>query len=182
MQPNAVRLSRALAWIFRAGFVAAPVLTVLVFLNLEWVLQAQGAAALGVPAGFDVVHPESLPVETKLLGLVVACVPLTLTCAMLANLAALFAGYARGEVFTAGGVRRIRRVGLLLLVRELAAPFVGAAMSVALTLGNPPGGRMLVLGFESANLTQIVTALTILMAGYVMDQGRQLHDDAQLTI
>jgi hypothetical protein len=181
MKRNAVLLSKALRWIFSAGFLLIPALTVLIFLNLDWMLQQ--AAAQGALPGIPLSSiPSPVPLGSKLLGFAIACVPTALTCALLWHLAALFGGYARGEVFTAASVGRIRRVGVLLLARELLDPFVGAGLSVALTMTNPPGQRVLAFNFDSSNLTTIVAALTVIMAAYVMDQARELHDESQLTI
>lgn len=142
MKRNAIRLSRALYWIFSIGLVAAPLATVYFFWKLDWVLAHMGASAvLTSPAAQDFA-PGPVTALTQWLGFAVAAVPTAITCAMLYNLAVLFGGYARGEVFTLGSVRRIRRVGILLLVREALSPVIDAAMTIVLTLSNPPGQRM----------------------------------------
>ncbi|MFW5735408.1 MAG: DUF2975 domain-containing protein [Oceanidesulfovibrio sp.] len=182
MKLNVVRLSRFLHWVFVVGLAAAPILTALVFWKLDWVLGQYGAdVVLPYDAGPDIT-PGPVTTVTKWLGFGVSAVPLALTCAMLWNLARLFGGYARHEVFTTQSVRRIRRVGVLLLVRELLSPFVGAAMTIALTLSNPPGQRMVSVGLESSNITMLVTALMIIVVAQIMDQARELHEESMLTI
>lgn len=182
MKKNAIRLSRALYWIFSIGLVAAPLGAALVFWKLDWVLAHMGTGAvLAAPAAQDFT-PGPVTAMTQWLGFAVAAVPTAITCAMLYNLAVLFGGYARGEVFTPGSVRRIRRVGVLLLVREALNPFFGAAMTIALTISNPPGHRMVSVGLGSSNLTMLVTALMIIVVAHIMDQARELHEESMLTI
>ena len=181
MPQGTERLSRVLRWVLLAGAVAWPVLTVAVFMNLEWALQALGPASL-LPAGADAEAIGPVTAATRWLGLGVAAVPTALTSAMLLTLSALFGGYARGEVFTHASVHRIRRVGLLLLVRELLAPLTGAAMTMVLTMNNPPGQRMASVGLDDSNVTLVVTALMLMVAARVMDRARELHEDAVLTI
>ncbi|TVM18467.1 hypothetical protein DPQ33_06910 [Oceanidesulfovibrio indonesiensis] len=182
MKLNAIRLSRIVYWLCIVGLVAAPALTALIFWNLEWVLEHYGPAmVLPFPVGQD-INPGPVTATTRWLGFGVAAVPVALTCAMLWNLARLFGGYARGEVFTTVSVQRIRSVGLLLLVRELISPLIGAAMTVALTLSNPAGQRMVSVGLGSSNITMLITALMIIVVAYVMDQARELHEESMLTI
>ena len=56
---------------------------------------------------------------------------------------------------------------LLILVAALLAPLVRAATSVALTLGNPPGRRMLVVGFSWNDYMAVLLAAV----AHVRDRG-----------
>jgi len=183
MHMNARRLSRALYWIFLAGAVLAPLAACLISLNLDWVV---ANASPGFSLGFDLgVRPElvgPLTWDVRLLALLAMAVPTALTSYVLWNLALLFRSYSRDEVFTDDNTRRLRRVGVFLLVRELLSPLEGAALSVILTMHNPPGGHMLTLSLEDSNLTSIVTALTIIVAAHVMAQARVMQAEAELTI
>jgi len=183
MHANARRLSRALCWIFLAGAVLAPLAACLISLNLEWVL---GHAGQEFSLGFDLgVGPDAAgPItwDVRLLALAAMAAPTALTAFALWNLSRLFGSYARDEVFTDGNTRRIRRVGVCLLVRELLSPFEGAALSVILTLHNPPGQHQLTVSLRDSNVTMIVTALTIIVAAHVMAQARDMQAEAELTI
>ena len=183
MHINARRLSRALYWIFLVGAVLAPLVACLVSLNLEWVVDN---AQPGFSLGFDLgVGPENVgPItwDVRLLVLLALAVPTALTSYVLWNLALLFRSYARDEIFTDDNTRRLRRVGVFLLVRELLSPLEDAALSVILTMHNAPGERMLTISLEDSNLTSIVTALTIIVAAHVMAQARAIKAEAELTI
>jgi hypothetical protein len=181
MEPRAIRLSRALYVIFLAGLVAVPALHAGMWLNLDWMLAQRGQGIVpDYMALVDIVNPP--PAWARLLGFCVDAVPVAITAVIFWNLAQLFKGYARGEVFTKGSVARIRRTGQLMLLLACLGPFVAGALSIALTLGNPPGQRQFAIGLSSADFTQIITALVIMVAAYVMDQGRALRDDAELTV
>ena len=183
MHVNARRLSRTLYWIFLMGAVLAPLAACLVCLNLEWVV---GHAGQGFSLGFNLgVGPESVgPITWGVRGLALLAMaaPTALTSYVLWNLALLFRDYARDEIFTDENTRRLRRVGLFLLVRELLAPLEGAVLSVILTMHNPPGQHLLTVSLEGSNLTSIVTALTIIVAAHVMAQARAIQAEAELTI
>lgn len=183
MHANARRLSRALCWTFLAGAVLVPLAACLISLNLEWVLAHAGRE---FTLGFDLgVGPESAgPItwDVRLLALAAMAAPTALTVYVLWNLSRLFDRYARDEVFTDENTRRIRRVGVFLLVGELLSPLEGAALSVILTLHNPPGHHLLTLSLRSSNLTLIVTALTIIVTAHVMAQAREIQAEAELTI
>jgi len=183
MRRSARRLSRGLSWAFTAFMAALPLLAVVYFWNLEWMLARKDVMNM-LPAGVLQVLPLLGPVtlKTKLICLAAVAAPTALTCVLLRRLALLFNGYARGEVFTLQSVRYIRQVGVLLLVREALEPFSGAVLALGLTVNNPPGHHMVTLGLSGSDLTQIVTGLALIVAAGVMDQGRRLHEDALLTI
>ncbi|MEF2231585.1 MAG: DUF2975 domain-containing protein [Pseudodesulfovibrio sp.] len=183
MHSNARRLSRALYWVFLAGTVLTPPVVCLIALNLDWVVANAGhGLSLGVNPGIrpELIGPMTWDVQA--LALLAMAAPTAMTCFVLWNLALLFGSYARDEIFTDDNTRRLRRVGVFLLVRELIAPLEFAALSVILTMHNPPGGRLLSIGLGDANLTNIVTALTILVAAHVMAQARAIQAEAELTI
>ena len=181
MKTSVRRLSRVLYGVFLSWMVAVPAMTAAVYWNLEWALGEPALRLLPLAPGATFT-PGPVTWTVKVLGFAVAAVPAVLTCILLWRLAQLFRGYAQGRIFTADSVRRIRSVGVLLLARELLSPFIGAATSLVLTMNNPPGGHVVTLGLSDSNVTMTVTALTIIVAGHIMEQARELHDEARLTI
>lgn len=181
MKPSAIRLCRILSRLFLAGAVLAPAGAVLLFWNLEWTLSAlSGQVFSGLADSLPINGP--ITWATKGLGLAAVALPTGLTSVLLWKLSRLFQSCGQGYIFTQDNVRRIRQVGMLLLVREAFMPVEGALLSVILTMHNPPGERMLSISLSSANLTAVVTALTIIVAAHVLDQARELHEEARLTI
>lgn len=181
MKQSARHLSRMLYWIFWISVPLGPAIVLITFLNLEWSLtNPVFGPSLGVEASRFLLGPVTW--SMKLLGLLAAAVPTALTCAALWNLARLFQDYSLDKVFTPSNVRRIKRIGLLLLVREALAPARFAAMSLILSMNNPPGQHMLSLSFSSANVTAMVTALSIIVAAHVMDQARELKEESDFVI
>ena len=183
MLSDANRLSRILAWIYLVGLAILPLGIGWLILNLEWVVHHPPLVTL-MPASImdGLPLPETFSIESRLAVLTACALPAGLTAAVLWNLSRFFSGLARGAIFTPESVRRIRRVGLCMLVRVCAAPFTGALMTLALTLDNPPGQHMISLSMDSKDLSELITALTLLVAARVLDQGRALHEDAQLVI
>lgn len=99
---------------------------------------------------------------------------------VLEHLAKLFAQYAKGEIFTSAAVARIRKVGYTLL----ALPVISLLNSLfALVMTTTlPGGN----GFDSAHLafpmTGLFTGSMVLLISWIMDVGRALREENELTI
>jgi hypothetical protein len=55
-------------------------------------------------------------------------------------------------------------------------------MTLALTFNNPPGQRMISIGFSSTDFSEIVTALMIIVVAWIMDEGRKLKEEQALVI
>lgn len=165
------RLSRAMVWACRALLVLLPAAFV------AWWATA-GAAELSaqghLPAA-SVLGP--LPLSQRLLAAVLAAVPLGLLLAGVWQAERCFALFAQGQVFTAHAVACLRRFAGWVAAAALAAIIAGAAVSVVLTLNNPPGMRHLALGIGSSDVfTLFVAALVWLMAD-VIGQGHALAQE-----
>ena len=99
---------------------------------------------------------------------------------VLEYLSRLFAQYAKGEIFTSAAVSHIRKVGYTLL----ALPVIGLLNSIfavvmATTL---PGGN----GFDATHIafpmTGLFAAIIVLLISWIMDVGRALREENELTI
>lgn len=94
----------------------------------------------------------------------------------------LFRLYEAGNFFELANVVLYRRLGTLFLVGVVASVLSDTLGSVALTLHNPPGQRMLTVGLSSDHLQLLFVGLVAMALGRVMEQGRLLQDDAKLTV
>ena len=57
-----------------------------------------------------------------------------------------------------------------------------SAVSVIFTFGNPPGQRLLKVGFSSGEFTALFVGGIIFIIAWVMDEGRSLNEEKELTI
>ncbi|GIC75308.1 DUF2975 domain-containing protein [Moritella sp. F3] len=124
--------------------------------------------------------------------------PLTLTTRILAAIASLFLcsiimyalkvlinlfrSYERNEIFTLDNVMRYQKLGYSLFYWVGASIVYGALMSVILSFNNPPGERMLAIGFEGLDFLTLVLGFIILIISWVMKEGYILADENDHTI
>jgi hypothetical protein len=98
------------------------------------------------------------------------------------KLSRLFTLYARGEFFGPGNVACYRSIGYGLIVQQILSLPEGGLLALALTWNNPAGERLFTLGVDDANVSLVVVGLMIILVSRIMDEGRQLSEEQQLTI
>jgi hypothetical protein len=100
----------------------------------------------------------------------------------LLNLKRLFAYYRDGLIFTSGHVRCFRNIGKALLLWVVFGIIYNTASTLLFSLGNPPGQRILQIGFSSMDFTALVVGSMVLVISWVMDEGRELYEEQVLTV
>ena len=124
--------------------------------------------------------------------------PLTLTTRILATIASLFLcsiimyalkvlinlfrSYERNEIFTLDNVMSYQKLGYSLFYWVGASVVYGALMSAILSFNNPPGDRMLAIGFVGVDFLTLVLGFIILIISWVMKEGYILADENSHTI
>lgn len=100
----------------------------------------------------------------------------------LRSLKTLFSSYEQGIYFRAENVKQFRFLGKLALLSVLADIFRKTFLVLGESINNPPGQKILSIGVSSDHLKLIVVACIIMAIGMVMDEGRKIHDENQLTV
>ncbi len=111
------------------------------------------------------------------LGAAASLLPIALGLYTLWQLWELFACYARGAVFSQEALVRLRRFAWALLAAAFAAPLVRGLLSMVLTMGNPPGRRMLVLGFSWDDYLAVLLATVLLAIATVMREAVRIAEE-----
>jgi len=111
------------------------------------------------------------------LGGALSLLPVSLGLYALWQLWRLFTEYAAGRVFGRTALAHLRRFAWALLGTALLAPLVRAATSVALTLGNPPGRRMLVVGFSWNDYMAVLLAAVLIAIATVMAEAVRVAEE-----
>jgi hypothetical protein len=169
------RVSRGFRLLCTVAIVALPVGAALFwgwFNQMAWPLP-QGAGDLNV----------TLPLSTATLvaSFAISMIPLAVVMFGLLQLRRLFELYGHGTIFAAANARCLRRLGWTLIVWMLADVVFDALISVALTLGNPPGQRQLSISLAGADLTALFLGGVILIISWVMDEaGKMAADHAEI--
>ncbi|MEF2145299.1 MAG: DUF2975 domain-containing protein [Desulfovibrionaceae bacterium] len=170
-------------WIFMAGLVVYPL-----FVMVFWALadQADLPYMLGVTMGncylSDIPVLSPLTWVSRLLAFSACLLPMSATMVALYALVRLFSLYSRGEIFSRRNVQLIRWVGYALIARQIVDPFHQALLTLALTMNNPEGERLVSIGLSDSNITALLVGFVIVLISWVMDEGRKLKDEEALVI
>lgn len=170
-QARLARLSRRMAWVTTVGIVLIVVLMGLAFAIPDWsrnlLLNRLGATGAKLPLG---------PAEQAALAAIYA-VPIGVMVWGLWHVRALFRDFAIGRVFTADAAERLRRFGLSVLLQGPLGPLTATALALALSLGNPPGQRYLVLTVSINDYVALIVGGVLVAIAAVMREAARLADE-----
>jgi hypothetical protein len=106
-----------------------------------------------------------------------SCAHLGLLCWALWTARGLFLRFAAGATLETQGGRDLRAIGGFIALYAVLTPAVKTLMTVALTLGNPPGQRLLAVGIGTNELILGMLGALILVLGHVMAEAARIADD-----
>lgn len=153
---------RALAALAMLGLLALPL----------WFALSSDALLMLAPdvAG---VRRDHTTIDTRARWLAAAVTLLPVAAGLYALLALwrLFGTYLRGAALTTAAQRLLQRFAWALLALAILRPLYGSLMSVALTLGNAPGQRQLVVSLSSDDYALILLSLVLLAIALVMHEA-----------
>lgn len=118
----------------------------------------------------------------RLMAFLSDLVPLSALIYGLKKLNRLFLLYENGHIFTNENVDCYRRLGRALMVWVACDIVNRSLLGIALTLDNPPGKRLLVIGLDGGDFTGVFVGLVILIIAWVMEEGRKIREDQALII
>ena len=121
--------------------------------------------------------PPKLPVAERIAGFAITMIPAGLFIYGLFRLRALFGLYARGEVFHPAAARCLRGFAWALVLVGASNPLTSALLSVALTLGNPPGERTLAISLSSDDLGTIFLGGLLLVIAWIMGEAGRIAEE-----
>jgi hypothetical protein len=101
---------------------------------------------------------------------------------VLINLRKLFSLYMSGSLFSFEHVTTFRKLSKFLIAWVLFSIIYESIKSVIFSFANPPGERVLGISFGSEELTLVVVALFVYIIAWVMDEGRVLVEESEMTI
>ena len=138
-----------------------------------WLTPAWEQARGGIISGIG-SHPMVLDDSALALGALSTLPGVALGMYALWQLWCLFGEYSEGRVFGRAAQQCLRRFAWGTLLLALATPFLRALMGVALTLGNPPGQRLLALGLSWDDYVSILSGAVLLAVARVMSEAVRL--------
>lgn len=165
------RASRLMAWACLALIALLPVALVAYWVSASAPELAQQA---NLPPG-----SVQLPWQPwqRLAAAAITAVPLLLLLLGLWQAKRCFDQFSTGQVFTVQATTCLRRFAAWVAAASLAAIVAGAAVSVVLTLQNPPGMRQLLVGISSNHLFTLFFAGMVWLMAAVIGQGQALAEE-----
>lgn len=126
--------------------------------------------------------PHELSPELRIIGFLASLLPLAAKLYGIINLRRIFAFYKQGIIFSYEQVECFRKSGMALILWMAAGIVYDSVAGVLFTWGNPPGQRILRVGFGSVDITALMVGLIVLVISWVMEEGRKLDEERSLTI
>jgi hypothetical protein len=165
------RLSRTMEWVTVVGMVLIVVGMSAAAIIPAWsrnlLLARLGETGARLPLG---------PSEQAVAALIFA-VPVGLMIWGLWHVRALFRDFARGRVFTGTAARHLQLFGVSVLLQGPLGPLIATALGIALSLGNPPGQRLLVLTLSSNDYFAVIVGGVLVAVAAVMREAARLADE-----
>jgi len=126
--------------------------------------------------------PNELPIKFQILGLFASLLPLSALIYVIMNIRKLFSFYKEGVIFSFEHVSLFKKTAKALIFWVVLSIIYESAKSVIFSAGNPPGSRVLKVGFSSAEITTLVLGGIVFIIAWVMDEGRILNEENDLTV
>lgn len=100
----------------------------------------------------------------------------------LTQLIKLFRNYENNNIFTFENATIYQKLGYSIFYWVGGSVLYGAIMTVVISFNNPPGHRMLAIGFEGIDFITLIMGLIVLIISWVMKEACILADEQNLTI
>lgn len=148
----------------------------LIVLATAYIWLVEGALSGWLAKSVDGIIVSPSPTTTGIAG-VVAMVPIALLVAMLIELGRLFRLFAGSRVFDPAVPQRLGRVGWLAFSSCAATVICQTLVILLMTSANPPGHRILSIGFDSQALAGLMFGFLFLVFSLVMQEALGLAEE-----
>jgi hypothetical protein len=165
------RISRWMVWACWGLLVVMPAALVLYWAGASHEQLMANANLVATP----VAGP--LRIWQRVVAAAVSALPLGLASVGIWQARRCFAQFAQGHVFTVEATHLLRRFAGWVAAAALGAIVASAAVSVVLTLNNPPGMRQLAVGIGSNQVFTLFFASTVWLMAAVIGQGQALAEE-----
>ena len=139
-----------------------------IWLNPAWI-EAAVVPRLGITG-----YPVTLNGLSRTLGVLISAVPLAILAYGLNEVRLIFRDFGRGETVSQTLARRLERFGAAVALQGLVNPVVATLLGLALTLGNPPGQRVLAISLASHDVVSVLVGLLVIGVGAVMREAARI--------
>ncbi|RMX07966.1 DUF2975 domain-containing protein [Corticibacter populi] len=125
------------------------------------------------------LEPAALPWWQRLGAAVLSAIPLLVLSGGLLHLRALLRNYAGGQYFSPQSATHMGRLGQAVALWVLATFLCEPLLSAWLTFTNPPGERLISLGFDSGSIVALFLAACVVVIARILRRASELHAENQ---
>lgn len=165
------RISRWVRAMALVGGAALLLLTIGVWSSPDWIARLAANEA-GLDGARIVVTP-----GVQWAGWLVSMVPVGVGLFALHQVWHLFGLYGRGAIFTPGATARLRRLAWSLIGVAAAQVLARTATGLVLTMNNPPGQKVLLVGLSSHDYVLLLFGVLLLAIAWVMVEATRLAQE-----
>jgi hypothetical protein len=97
-------------------------------------------------------------------------------------LSRLFNLYAQGVFFEKENVSCYRSIAYGLIFQQFLFIVEEALQTFLLTIRNPEGERLVTIGFDDTNVSLLIVGFMIILISRIMDEGRKIQEEQNLTV
>jgi uncharacterized membrane protein len=166
-----LRLSRAMQWVTTIGIVL-----IVAGMGLAVAIPQWSRNLLLARLGETGARLPLTPTDQLIAGLIIA-VPVGVMVWGLWHVRALFRDFAGGRVFTGSAAHHLQRFGVSVLAQGPLGPLTATALALALSFGNPPGQRYLVLTLSINDYFAVIIGGVLVAVAAVMREAARLADE-----
>jgi hypothetical protein len=123
-----------------------------------------------------------LPPDLQVIGFMACLLPLSALTYGLVNVRRLFAFYARGAIFSYEHVAIFKKTAKALIFWVILSMTYESVKSILFSYGNPPGSRVVQVGFGATEIATLMVGGILFVIAWVMDVGRSIHEENELTV
>ncbi len=128
------------------------------------------------------LSPNHLPVKLQVIGLLISLLPLSALTYGLLNIRKLFSFYEKGVIFSYAHVAIFKNTAKALVSWVVFSILYESGKSILFSSGNPTGSRIVQVGFGSAEITTLLVGGVVFIIAWVMDVGRSINEENELTV
>ena len=170
------RASRRLRYLLLAAIWLMPVINAIFWLNInrmpDLVLKKAIPIAVTMP----------MPLSSIVLSFLVTMLPTGVSMVGAYYLQRLFLLYEQDQIFCLANVFCFKKLSKVLIWAFFANIVGRSLLSVAVSLPNPPGQRILTVELSSSDLTILLLGGILAVISWVMEEGRKLQEEQDLTV
>lgn len=140
----------------------------------------------GVAIGDMVFRGDELTPTVRILGVFTVLIGFGIAVKLVRHLRNLFSLYAEGRIFTGENVAQIRQIGISILLFGSIWVWTIAARLVLFALDHPipqyEAGREAIGLTVNLPLATVVGGIIVIVISWIMDVGRELREEQDLTV